>query len=303
VLKLVPILTAALFLPMLPVAAQQVVDSGYAPTVSHPAYEGQGPIVAIDAAHGNFHTLDGRYAPLGRLLEADGYHVSSSATPLSAETLEPFTVLIIANARAQPPESSAFSPGEIVALKAWVEHGGSLLLIADHAPFGTAAADLAHAFGVEMGQGYVGAHEDGKIGFAIDFADGQLGDHPILHGRNAAEAIRHVRSFTGQSLAGPAAATGLLVLPADAEEVAAPSEALALLKGEAAKATPVGGRPQALAMPVGKGRLVVAGEAAMFSAQLFRRPDRPVRPIGLTVADDQQFALNTLHWLSRLIGE
>ncbi len=55
-------------------------------------------------------------------------------------------------------------------------------------------------------------------------------------------------------------------------------------------------------MTIGKGRVVIAGEAAMFSAQTATRPNQPVRHMGLTVADDQQFALNTLHWLSHLIN-
>lgn len=300
--KLMLATLAALFLSALPATAQQMADPAYAPVIEHPAYAEQGPVVAIDEAHRNFHTLTGRYAPFAKLLGADGYRVSASTTPLSAEALVSMTVLVIANARAAPPETSAFTVDEIAAVKAWVEGGGSLLLIADHAPFGTAAADLARAFGVEMGQGYVGVHEEGKITFAIDFANRQLGDHPILHGRSKEEEVRHVRSFTGQSLTLPDGAVSLLGLPADAQEVAEPSQAMALLKGEAAAGRAVSGRSQAMAMTVGKGRLVVAGEAAMFSAQVVQRRDQPPHYMGLTIVDDQQFALNTLHWLSHLIG-
>lgn len=300
--KLIVATLAAVVLSALPAAAQQIADPAYAPVIEHPAYAGQGPVVAIDEAHRNFHTLAGRYASFAKLLGADGYRVSASAKPLSAEALASVTVLVIANAGAMPPETSAFTAGEIASVKAWVEGGGSLLLIADHAPFGTATADLARAFGVDMGQGYVGVHQEGKVTFAIDFADGQLGDHPILHGRDEKEVVRHVRSFTGQSLGVPDGAVSLLRFPADAEEVAEPSQAMALLKGEAAQGIMVNGRAQAVAMTVGKGRLVVAGEAAMFSAQVVQRRDQPPRYIGLKIADDQQFALNTVHWLSHLIG-
>lgn len=293
---------AAVFLSALPATAQQMADPAYAPVIEHPGYAEKGPVVAIDEAHLNFHTLAGRYAPFAKLLGADGYRVSASATPLSAEALASVNVLVIANARAAPPETSAFTVAEIVAIKAWVEGGGSLLLIADHAPFGTAAADLARAFGVGMGQGYVGVHEEGKVTFAIDFTDGQLGDHPILHGRGKEEEVRHVRSFTGQSLAVPDGAVSLLGLPMDAREVVEPSQATALLKGDASAGQSVSGRSQAMAMTIGKGRLVVAGEAAMFSAQVVQRRDQPPHYMGLTIADDQRFALNTLHWLSHLIG-
>jgi hypothetical protein len=36
----------------------------------------------------------------------------------------------------------------------WVAEGGGLLLIADHAPFGSAAAGLARRVGVDMSGGY-----------------------------------------------------------------------------------------------------------------------------------------------------
>ncbi len=226
---------AGLLLAAVSATAQQVADPAYAPMLENPAYGGQGPRVVIDAAHRNFHTLEGRYAPFGKLLEADGYRVSALAAPLSADTLMTMDVLVIANAQAATPGTSAFSPEEIAAAHDWVKAGGSLLLLADHAPFGGAAVDLARAFGVDMGQGYVAAHQDGKVSFAIDYAGPQLGDHPILHGRGEKEAVRQVRSFTGQSLSVPEGGVALLGLPADALEVATPIEAGALLKGEAAR--------------------------------------------------------------------
>jgi hypothetical protein len=278
-----------------------VADPDYAPKLESPAYVEQGPHVALDAAHRNFHTLDGRYAPFGKLLEADGYKVSALTTPLSIETLAGVNVLVIANARSETPGTSAFAPEEIAATHDWVEAGGSLLLLADHAPFGSAAADLAGAFGVDMGQGYVATQEDGKVTFAIEYAGAHLGDHPILHGRSDKEEVRKVRSFTGQSLGVPEGGVGLLDLPEDALEVATPVEAGGLMKGETVPGKAVGGRVQALAMTVGKGRVVIAGEAAMFSAQVVMSPTHATRHIGLTTDDDQRFALNTLHWLSHLI--
>jgi hypothetical protein len=51
---------------------------------------GTGPRVLVDAAHGNFHTIDGRFAAFGELLRADGYRVAGAGeavTPeLSAQT-------------------------------------------------------------------------------------------------------------------------------------------------------------------------------------------------------------------------
>ena len=59
------------------VAAQQVADTAFAPRVSARAFaEGESPRVAIDEAHFNFHTADGRYAPFAQLLRRDGFVVT-----------------------------------------------------------------------------------------------------------------------------------------------------------------------------------------------------------------------------------
>ena len=46
-------------------AGQQISDPNFNASVENPAYTREGPIVAIDEAHGNFHTADGRYKPAG----------------------------------------------------------------------------------------------------------------------------------------------------------------------------------------------------------------------------------------------
>ena len=71
----------------------------------------------------------------------------------------------------------------------------------------------------------------------------------------------------------------------------------ALRRGNVVTGRKVGGRAQAVALAVGKGRLVVAGEAAMFTSQRLGRAER----LGLGVDDNEKFALNILHWLSRLV--
>jgi len=55
---------------------------------------------------------------------------------------------------------------------------------------------------------------------------------------------------------------------------------------------------QGAAMTVGRGRVVVLGEAAMLTAQV----DGGQRfGMNLTGIDNRQFALNVMHWLSRLM--
>ena len=107
---------------------------------------------------------------------------------------------------------------------------------------------------------------------------------------------------SGQSLSGPPGSTSLLILGADAVEVADKGGIEALRNGRRVPGERVGGRAQLVAFSYGKGRVVVGGEAAMFTAQRVRLPGGQVEETGLPVDDDKQLTLNILHWLSRLIG-
>ena len=203
------------------VQAQQMADSSFHPVVAHPAYRSAGPLVLIDQAHRNFHTATGRYQPFADLLRLDGYRVEELATTLTRESLRGAGVLVIANALgAEGPaayDTPAFTADEVQAVREWVEAGGSLLLIADHAPFGAGAETLARAFGVGMSQGFTqdtaAANNAGNPTFLRFTRDnGLLGDHPITTGRDQAERVSVVQTFTGQSLTVTPGATALLAL-------------------------------------------------------------------------------------------
>ena len=290
-------IVALLMLPAIACGQQQHADASFKPKVPNPAYVTNGPVVAVDQAHRNFHTLDDKYAPFGELLTADGYRVRPITERFSAQSLAGVNILVVSNALPATPGTSAFAPDEIAAVRQWVRDGGSLLLIADHAPFGTAASDLSLAFGVDMGAGFVVVRQYGKLTANIDYRKAQLGAHPIMQGRNPSEEVKAVESFTGQSLGIPSGATGLLLLPNDAVGVANPQAIDMLRRGESVPGKRVGGRAQAEALSFGRGRVVITGEAAMFTEQVFPWGEKA----GLTVEDDEQFALNVLHWLSRLI--
>ncbi|MFL5386377.1 MAG: DUF4350 domain-containing protein [Longimicrobiaceae bacterium] len=337
---------AALVLALLaatPAFAQQGPDTTWTPNVPRPAYTGNGPRVGIDEAHLNFHTATGNYRPFATLLRADGYRVEASTARFTRESLAAFDVLVVANARGGTGVDAllnpAFTPEECVAVREWVRAGGSLLLIADHAPFGTAAEALAQQFGVDMSKGWTfdttrGTAEANPTSLRFDRENGLLGDHPILQGRHPGERVSRVVTFTGQSLSIPAGAGVLLRLSPTAQDRQPPTreEALAMAARRrrmidsltavvrarggdttAVLATPIreevseryapaAGRAQGLALTVGSGRVVILGEAAMFSAQVVNLPGREPMRMGLNVPghDDQQFALNVLHWLSRL---
>ena len=82
----------------------------------------------------------------------------------------------------------AFADDEIEAIRRWVENGGSLLLIADHAPFGQAAAGLSSAFGVTMHKGFVEIPNERSDPVVYSTENGLLGNHPIVRG-NGVEAV------------------------------------------------------------------------------------------------------------------
>src|SRR5262249_47256308 len=131
------------------VSAQQMADPEFNTSVENPAYSKNGPRVMFDEAHHNFHTMDGRYQPFATLLLNDGYRVIRNRVPFTKKSLEDFKVLVIANALGNEEmdepgaDNPAFTEAECDAVRDWVRGGGSLLLIADHAPFGGAAETLA----------------------------------------------------------------------------------------------------------------------------------------------------------------
>src|SRR5688500_8278532 len=112
----------------LPATAQQVSDTTFNPRIAQPAYaEGRGPVVLIDEAHHTFHTADGRYLAVARLLRRDGYVVRPNKSPLTRAALDGARILVIANALHERnrdewdlPNPSAFSPDEITAIREWV---------------------------------------------------------------------------------------------------------------------------------------------------------------------------------------
>jgi len=289
--------------------SQRGADSGYDTSITTPSLTQRRPKVLFDAGHNNVHSLSGRYAPFANLLRADGCEVSSLSSAITPAQLARCEVLVIVNAAGPEPkrEASAFTAAEIAAIKQWVSDGGSLLLVADHHPFGPAAAPLAQAFAIEMIGGWcddeshllAGTADSGAIVFKRDGS--MLGEHPITSGRRADESIAAVATFTGQSLVAPTGATPLLKF-ADTAVDRVPMASTSVTKGNSTtttfetKDTTAAGHCQGLAMPFGKGRIVVLGEAAMLTAQIDR--DSGLK-FGMNVpgVDNRQFVLNTMRWL------
>jgi hypothetical protein len=276
-------------------SAQQIADPDVDLIVVAPAFAaGAGPRVAIDAAHHNFHTVDGRYAPFAQLLRNDGFRVLGSEAVFSDESLASVDILVIANAVAaedaeewRTPNPSAFTSEEIAAVRRFVERGGALLLIADHMPFGGAAQDLGAAFGIAFDNGFATDGDNEPDLFTR--SNGGLADDPLLAN------IQQVRTFTGSAFQAPQARP---LLRLDARyEVLLPEVAW-----EFSDETPrVSGadRLQGAVLEVGRGRVAVFGEAAMFTAQV---AGPQLTPTGLRAPgaeENKAFALTILHWLAR----
>jgi hypothetical protein len=271
-------------------AAQQVADPGFAPAIGAPAFAaGRGPVVLVDEAHFNFHTAGGRYRPFADLLRRDGFVVSGSPDALSAASLARARILVISNALGErnqsnwdPPVAQAFSPAEVAAVRRWIEAGGALLLIADHAPFASAAADLGTALGVRFSDGWVRL-ETAPGPMVFSKQEGTLKAHAVTEGVDA------VATFTGSSFELLAPGEPLLVFGPGARSYANP---------QATDSVPVAGRLQGAVMTIGKGRVAIFGEAAMFSAQLAGAGKRPMGMNAPIARQNPQFLLNVMRWLA-----
>lgn len=320
-------------------SAQQVEDTGFDARVAKPAYADKNPKVLFDEAHFNFHTTTGRYKPFASLITNDGYRVTANKEKFSASVLKGYDILIIVNALGAERQNSpgadapAFTDAECDAVRDFVQAGGSLLLIADHAPFGAAAETLAARFNVEMSKGFTidqtnydqtGGNQN--ISFLLFSRENKLLiDHPITQGRNASERLARVVTFTGQTLKGPEGSVPFLKLSDQAMErerpnrsgttgTATPSQSKVTLSPAPQSSAAVGSakataRAQGIALTFGKGRVIVLGEAALLSAQLVKGPAAQMMgseevKIGMNRAgnDDRQLALNIMHWLSRLLN-
>ena len=265
--------------------------------IKNPAYAlNRGPVILIDEGHKNFHTAGGRYKPFVQLLTADGYRFRGAKEEITPTLLADVDVLVIANAVEAPAKA------EIDVIVQWVKTGKSLLLISDHPPFASPIKELSGRFGVDVSSAWASdpAQEEpdndrGASWIRYERAKGALGEHPILTGRSS-ERIDVVVAFTGQSLSSETG-TALLKLSDKALDCETRQEANEGVGGKSAA-----GRAQAIALEFGAGRVVVTGEAAMFSAQEvriyfktwkmgFNRPGN----------DNRRFIFNMMHWLTRAL--
>lgn len=298
--------TGAIFLAMLSLAQAQGIDD--VPVIDAPQYaSGAGPVIAFDKAHLNYHTLDKRYRTLGEYLRRDGYQVRSLRQPLANKALAGVDILVIANALHEKnlgswelPVYPAFSDNEVQQLVAWVESGGSLLLIADHIPFAGAAEGLAAAFGVRFLNGYALPKKiwPPQHVMIFDRKRGGVRAHQITDGTSGEQRIDRVVSFLGQAFQVTGDYQPLLVFG---------EEAIAYLPVAAGQprrinewpSVGIGGWLQGAVAQRGKGRIAVFGESLMFAGP---QKDRRKGKNGLFPphgAQNPQLVRRLFRWLAQ----
>jgi len=280
--------------------AQQIADPHFDARIDNPAFTKNFPRVLFDEAHNNSETTNNRYKPFADLLFNDGYHISVNRQPFTKSSLATHKLLVIVNPLGAEDvddagaDGPAFSPEESAAVNDWVRGGGALLLIVDCAPFSSAAETLAKKLGVDIGKSettdQANADKEFNLPSTLVYSreNHLLGESSITNGRSDAERVNRVVVFGGQSLKGPQGSDVLLKLADSAVEE---------IDGKNASTA---GRAQGIAFRLGKGRVVVLGDAAMLSAQVTGSDKRPV---GMNVPniDNRKLALNIMHWLSGIL--
>lgn len=303
---LISIVAAFLVPPYFAIAQEREPDPAFQPHVSAPTHAfGQGTTVMIDAGHHNFFTKDGLYKPFAAVLEADGYKVESYKGTFTTAALGNADVLVISNALNQYnidhrtlPVLSAFTDSEIEAVVNFVASGGGLFLIVDQMPYPGAASTLAARFGIDLANASIGELNGNRLRpppTLFKKSEGRVGDHAITRGRNNEEAIEQVASFSGTGF--PVTGTAVSLIHFGQNAVLLFPNAERQFDENTARAS-VPGWSQGVAIEHGNGRVVIFGEAAMFTSQL-SRGDNPPRGLRYPGAEEnEQLLVNIVRWLS-----
>ncbi len=260
---------------------------------------GAGPVVGMDEAHNNYHTLDTGLSSLASLLRQDGFIVQKNFSKFTVGSLKELDVLVIVNPLHRSnlkewslPCPSAFSASEIGALKDWVLNGGRLLLVADHMPIAGAVQDLASEFGVEWANCFDFSIKKHWPPGQFSRRNQTLLSSPLTDSSTFMYEINLVGTFTGSAFKSEVLKP---LLQFDHSYVLKyPKTAWQFSKKT--RSHNAGGWLQGAYGRFGDGKVVFLAEAAMFTSQL-----RNKTKIGLNsedVPDNKLFALNIFRFLS-----
>lgn len=282
--------------------AQQVADENFSYPVPVPVYKaGSGPLIVFDEAHNNASTLRAAYSPFGKLLASDGYNVVSSKEKVSYELLKKAKIYVTVNAMYDMedwdlPARSAFSQDEINELSNWVADGGSLFLVTDHMPCGASVNELAGRFGINIMNGFA-IRKDGRPE-VFSKEKKTLVPNEITNARG--KEIDSIMCWGGTGFIVPPHAHVISVL-GDDYRIYLPSH-VSQIKGRLSDTIPYisgSGFANGAYLKFGKGRIVIFGDGAPFSAQLqgVKSEKRGMNHPGAT--QNAQFLFNIIHWLDR----
>jgi hypothetical protein len=275
-------------------------DNYYMPQFQEKYELGKGPVIYIDETHNNWHTASGLYTTFANILKKDGYNIKPFTDKFTIQTLQKVKILVISNAlntknidNWEQPVLPAYDDSEIQNINTWVNNGGSLFLIADHMPFSSASKSLASTFGFTFSDGFA---KDKLRGNSDLFSrqKNMLLDNEITKGSNPSEYIDSIVTFTGQAFNIPDSAKSILNFNDDYVQYS-PQVAWEFKN---CKPENITGFSQGAFMNYGKGRIVIFGEAAMFSGQL--GAGLSWVKIGLNSSkakNNYKLLLNIVHWL------
>lgn len=274
--------------------AQQVPDTSFVISIEQPTYKENGPIVAIDDGHNNFHKSTTGFRVFGDLLRADGYQVKGLDN-ITEEELRQIDILVVANAlhssnlgNWKRPVLEAFEPREIDVIYNWVQEGGKLFVVADHMPFAGAIKGLASKFGFIYEDGFVLSDQQQWPPETY-----RKSDSTLLETRFS-EGIDSLAGFTGSALRPPGDATIIARFPKTHQLLISD---VAWQFDDHTTRMSVKDFVLGASKEVGKGKVVFFTEAAMFTAQLAQGKYK----VGINsdkAPQNQQFVLNVFQWLS-----
>ena len=281
----------------------QRADNDFDITVGTPAFKENKPIILFDEGHNNFHTTNGLYQPFANLVRNDGYGLKTLANPVTEEALSSSSIYVIANAKGKGDlnDTPAFTEDETEIIKNWVINGGSLLLIADHFPFGSAVENLANKLGIEFQKGIV---QDSTFYDKQSNDQSQLEfskENKLLAENIITDGVNKVITFTGQSIKCKDSSCISFLTLSDAAYDMTPNTKVTKdgddTRVEVTYDNPQSakGRSQGVALMLGKGKIVCLGEAAMLTAQKNRDDSK----VGMNHnPDNKKLTLNIMHWLT-----
>jgi hypothetical protein len=299
-------LLAICLLLTISIQGQMLNDSPFDTNVGRPKYsKAKGPKVLFDKGHYNFIVEMGLAKPLMDVATADGYQVEIDSMKFTKAYLSKYKMLVIFPAmpfkfgsKKIVTDEITFTDDELTALHDWVSAGGSLLMFDEHAPIDKSVTPLFNKFGIQLSIGIVSdsinyetkftiANKETLLKFTRD--NGLLNtEHPITKGEQTGEQINNIVSYGGGGLTGKSY-INLFKL--------SPSATIKKYSGSTPSGT---AESQGLAGNFGKGKVVALGDCNGFTA-MYMMMKATKFSAGMQVAeyDWKQFALNTLHWLSK----